>query len=194
MDVLWLFFPIIFLVLIIIYSYRYGITPTPTSRKVKRHLLAMLPAIDQGEIAELGSGWGTLVFALARHFPTCKIRGYEISPLPYLISKAYLFYYAYPRVSIERQDFFHISLAPMSLVVCYLYPGAMQRLKAKFERELSPNAYVVSHTFAVPGWVPIRFERAPDLYRTPIYLYHMQNVLAKGVKKGCQQADAQDFA
>lgn len=156
----------------IVYSYWYGITPTPTSPIVKKKLLSMLPKLFQGDvIAELGSGWGNLAFTLACRFPACKIVGYEISPFPYYFSKIASNRFTLPNLIIERKDFFQIPLHQVSLVVCYLYSGAMYRLKEKFENELAPNTYVISHTFAIPGWIPIRVERADDLYRTPIYLY-----------------------
>lgn len=154
-------------------SWRYGITPTPTSPKVKQQLLQILPREINGEIAELGSGWGNLAFALADHFPTSRIKAYEISLIPYLISQFIAKWLAYPNLEITREDFFKVSLQPASLVVCYLYPEAMNGLKAKFEQELSPDAYVVSHTFAIPGWTPIRLIQANDLYQTPIYLYQV---------------------
>lgn len=159
---------------VILYSYLYGITPTPTSTRVKNQLLSMLPEMTNLEIAELGSGWGTLAFALARRFPTCKVIAYEISPFPYLISKIISYWLGFKNLTIKREDFFQSSLKNASLVVCYLYPDAMRRLKGKFEKELAPNAYILSHTFAVPEWIPIRFDRAKDLYHTPIYLYQFK--------------------
>lgn len=143
----------------------------------------MLPEIVNSEIAELGSGWGTLAFALARHFPNCKIRSYEISPFPFLVSKIIAYCLTLPNLTIQRKDFFHVSLNNISLVVCYLYPGAMQRLKAKFEEELPSHAYVISHTFAVPGWKPIRLEHAQDLYQTPIYLYQVKSAFSSPLEE-----------
>ena len=64
-----------------------------------------------------------------------------------------------------------MSITSASVVICYLYPGAMRRLKGKFEKELSKGAIVVSNTFAIPGWRPMRVIEADDLYRTPLYVY-----------------------
>lgn len=161
---------------IVWYSWRYGITPTPTSSKVKDRLVQMLPLVVHGRILELGSGWGTLAFALARHFPDCQVIAYEISPIPYFISKIFHRFYSYSNLTIVRKDFFTVSFHDASLVVCYLYPKAMKRLKVKFEQELVPAAYVLTHTFAVPGWTPISLEQASDLYYTPIYLYQISKI------------------
>lgn len=172
----WLFYLCLAGVLVSItwYSWRYGITPTPTSPRVKEKLLHILPKKFKGQIAELGSGWGTLAFALARHFPSHQVNAYEISPIPYYLSKFICLLSPHPNLMIRRQDFFVASLEHVSLVVCYLYPEAMNRLKDKFEKELSPESYILSHTFAIPGWVPICFVKVNDLYQTPIYLYQVK--------------------
>ena len=173
----WIFLGLLLITLgqIVLYSHHrwYGITPTPTSTKVKNKILQILPSSINGKIAELGSGWGTLAFALAKHFPNCQVHAYEISPTPYLISKILALFLFYPNLQIHCRDFFEIPLHDFSLVVCYLYPDAMKRLKDKFEKELSSGTYVLSHTFAIHGWTPFLVEYADDLYRTPIYLYKL---------------------
>jgi hypothetical protein len=160
------------LINIVWYSHCYGITPTATSRNVQKTLIEILPPLPSGQsILELGSGWGGLVFLLAHHFPSCKIIGYEISPVPYLLSKIRLMIRPQENVKILRKDFFSISLRDASLIVCYLYPEGMQKLKNKFSEELKPGAYIVSHTFAIPGWKPVKVLYANDLYKTPVFLY-----------------------
>jgi hypothetical protein len=120
------------------------------------------------------------------------VNAYEISPIPYIISKIISRWLFYSNLHFIREDFFSVPLEDASLVVCYLYSGAMTRLKTKFENELKPDTYVLSHTFAVPGWIPISVVKADDLYRTPIYLYQVcQSVNL--VKTEYQQADDRDF-
>lgn len=158
---------------LICYSIVYGITPTPTSSKVQKKLLALLPEDFSGAIAELGSGWGTLTSALNKKFPHHPIKAYEISPLPYLFSKCLAAFYHFPHLTIYRQNFFDISFREFSLIVCYLYPDAMMRLKEKFQKELKQGTYIVTHTFAIPGWQEIDKVYVDDLYHTPIYLYRI---------------------
>ncbi|MBI3211715.1 MAG: SAM-dependent methyltransferase, partial [Simkania negevensis] len=46
---------------------RSGISPMPTSKKIKEALFAHLPAMQSGKkIIDLGSGWGNLVFPLSK--------------------------------------------------------------------------------------------------------------------------------
>jgi hypothetical protein len=168
-----LFLASFFYVLISIgwYSWAYGITPTPTSAKVKNTVLQVLPLDPKGKIVELGSGWGHLTFSLARLYPDNVIEAYEISPIPYGISYLINAWKRQSNLRLFRKDFFKVSLKGSGLIVCYLYPGAMEKLKGKFEQELKPGTFVLSHTFAVPGWAPVKLLYANDLYHTPVYLY-----------------------
>ncbi|MGH6912863.1 MAG: class I SAM-dependent methyltransferase, partial [Geminicoccales bacterium] len=59
-------------------------------------------------------------------------------------------------------------------VFCYLYPGAMARLRPKFESELGPGALVVTNSFPVPGWEPAAVRRADDQFETRVYSYEMR--------------------
>lgn len=159
---------------ILFFSWKYGISPTPTSPRVSQKLLELLPHLPSGKIAEFGSGWGTLAFALARQFPQCEIIAIEISPVPYFCSWLVSKWCNYPNLHLQWRDFFDYPLHSTTMVICYLYPGAMEKLKSKFEAELGPEAYVASHTFAIPGWKPLTLAHADDLYRTPMYIYQVK--------------------
>lgn len=149
----------------------------PSSPRVIRVLLQMIPADLQGTIVELGAGWGSLLFPLAKAFPHCQVIGYENSLIPFLSSKLLQkLFFAAPNLKIEREDFFQQSLHQSSLIICYLYPGAMKKLRNKFDAELSDGTLVISHTFAVPGWTPMQIVELNDLYRTKIYLYTFPNI------------------
>lgn len=156
---------------IVFYSLRYGISPMPSSKKAAQAVLKIIPHNIQGTIVELGSGWGNLAFPLAQRFPECHVKAYEISLIPWLVSLGIQKWKKYPNLQIIRADFFQKPLADTSLVVCYLYPGAMWKLKEKFTQELKPDTLIVTHTFAIPGWAPIKVVELDDLYRTPVYLY-----------------------
>lgn len=148
-----------------------GISPMPTSPKVKRVLLELLPADAEGEVHELGAAWGTLAFALADRCPRARVIAWERSPVPYLALRLRQALWPRPNLELRRRDFFEASFAQASLVVCYLWTGAMERLGPKLAAELRPGAVVVSHTFALRGVRPAETRRAADLYRTPVYRY-----------------------
>jgi hypothetical protein len=156
---------------IVFYSWRYGISPMPSSVKAKDKILTVIPQTLAGNIFELGAGWGLLAFPLARQFPHCSVYAYEVSFIPWCVAKFIQYFIKSDNLLILRQDFFHVSFKEASLIVCYLYPGAMQKLKVKFEKELAPGTFIVSNTFAIPGWTPDHIYKLDDLYQTSIYIY-----------------------
>jgi hypothetical protein len=156
---------------IVIYTLLTGISPMPTLGKVQRQLLPLIePGLD-GTILELGAGWGTLAFALADRCPRAKVIAFELSPLPFAVCWLRQRFAPRPNLELRHQDFFRASFTGASLVVCYLFPGAMTRLAPKLAAELAPGTRILSHTFALRGWTPQRTLVVDDLYRTPIYLY-----------------------
>ncbi|MDP0562033.1 MAG: hypothetical protein QS721_06775 [Candidatus Endonucleobacter sp. (ex Gigantidas childressi)] len=155
---------------LIYWSFRLGITPTPTSPSVKKSLLTLIPQQVCGEIHELGSGWGHLLPAIKKQCPNNTLNAHERSPLPRLFSQILTLLFKTP-VNISSQDIFEVDLSKSGLVFCYLYPGAMKKLATHFKSTLPENCWIISHTFRLPGWTPIKTIQANDLYKTPIYLY-----------------------
>lgn len=155
---------------IIVYALMLGIGPVPTGRRVKRRLEALLPP-EVRHIAELGCGWGTLLRFLAHRYPNSRIFGYERSPFPCICAFFSRWLFRLSNVSVHWKDFFSAPLHQVDLVVCYLFPKAMHRLSAKLRAELKPGTWVLTHTFSLPDWQPVRLLHADDLYHTPIYLY-----------------------
>jgi len=158
---------------IVWWSIKNGISPMPTSKKAKKAIVSLIPREIPGKIYELGSGWGTLIIPLAKSFENSTIIGYETSPIPYFISKVRVRNSGLKNIQLFRKDFYDTSIADATIVVCYLFPGAMGKLKRKFENELKPGTLVISNTFAVPGWDPFQVFNTQDLYNTKVYLYKL---------------------
>lgn len=160
--------------LVFVFTLITGNPPTPTSPRVKAKLLSVLPDIPPGVVYELGSGWGTLAFALAGAFPGHAVIGIERSPVPWLVSKCRQLAVRRANLAIERGDFLARPLHDAALVLCYLQPRAMERLRLKLEAELAPGALVLTHTFRLAGWRAREVHEATDIYRTPIYIYRVE--------------------
>lgn len=142
----------------------------PTSRMAKKAILSLIPPSSR-HIYELGSGWGHLVFPLAKAHPAAQIHAFEISPIPWIVSKWIHFILRYPNLLIERRDFLNLDLEGADCVVCYLYPGAMRRLKDKFDKELKADAVVISNSFFIPGWGEAKVITVGKLIKTNVYLF-----------------------
>lgn len=162
---LWILLSIVF------WGLRSGITPMPTSQKACKRISEILPKLKENDkIYELGSGWGTLAWLLAKRYPDHWVVGYEISPIPFWASRLF---FRRSNLIFEKRNFFKENLGDAALIVCYLYPGAMRQLKDKFQKELKPGTQIVSNTFAIPGWEPKQVLEVNDLYKTKIYRYEI---------------------
>ena len=120
----------------------------PSSRAEAAAVVALLRQsglADQAIIYELGCGWGSLVIALARAFPQARIRGIEMSPLPYGIAR--LRTRKWTNVHIRRGNFYHCDLHDAHAVTCYLMIKPMKSLAVFLDRMLEPGTPVVSLAF-----------------------------------------------
>ncbi len=157
---------------IIFHTTHNGISPMPSSSRVRKVILEIIHNTNpRGIIFELGSGWGSMTFPMARRFPESNITSIENSPVPYFFSKCMAQIFSYRNLKIFRENFYHVLLSDADVIFTYLYPGGMERLKEKFEKELKKNAVVISNTFAVPGWKPYRVIDVSDIFRSKIYIY-----------------------
>ncbi|WP_062270106.1 hypothetical protein [Endozoicomonas arenosclerae] len=156
---------------IVFWSVRLGITPTPSTSKIKQSLEALLPDKVDGTIFEAGSGFGGLLILLSSKYPEKTIVGIERSPIPFWISKIRCLHLK--NVSIYLEDFHKSEWKNAGLIVCYVYPGGMEKLSEAFKKYLRDECIVLSHTFRLPGWQPECILKANDLYKSPIYLYRV---------------------
>jgi hypothetical protein len=150
---------------------RLGISPMPSSRRVRAALLELVPREVDGEVHELGAGWGGLALALADARPRARVVAWEASFVPWLVCRLRLALRPRPNLELRRRDFFEADLSGAQVVVCYLWTGAMTRLAEKFAAELKDGAVVLSQTFALRGWTAETTRVVDDVYRTPVYRY-----------------------
>ncbi|MEQ8195582.1 MAG: class I SAM-dependent methyltransferase [Rhodospirillales bacterium] len=160
--------------LIAVYAFRVGITPMPTGVRVRAVMLELMQPNGPGTIYELGSGWGTLTVPIAEQFPDCRVVGYELSPLPWMVSRLLKAVAGAANLSFRREDFFKADLSDASLIVCYLNGRTMAKLKSKLEAELEPGTLIVSHFFAFREWVPVEKRTVGYLFRSPVYVYRIE--------------------
>jgi hypothetical protein len=169
--ILFLLFLFTFASLIVIYTLSYGISPAPSSHKAQIAILKQIPRETTGVIYDLGSGWGNLAIALARHCPQAQVKGYEISPIPYFVSVVFRKILNIRNVQFARKDFTKLSLNDAALVTCYLYPGIMHHLGIQLAEQLPRGSVVITHTFSLPLWTPEYIVNVNDIYNTKVYVY-----------------------
>jgi len=149
---------------------RAGISPVPSSAKATRAILNLIPSNAGDHIAELGSGWGGLALSVASRRPEARVVGYELSLLPWAWSTGVARLIGRRSIDFVRRDFFDADLDDTDVVLCYLFPGAMERLAERL-KDLKAGSVIISNTFRLPGWEPDEVIELNDLYRTRVYRY-----------------------
>ncbi|WP_219723270.1 class I SAM-dependent methyltransferase [Bacillus sp. Marseille-P3661] len=156
-----------------------GISPMPTSRKATTKITSLVKDyVNQHQsptIYDLGSGWGTLLYSLAKRYPHATIIGIENSLIPFYISKLFvLFGISKSNIKLIFKNFNHVNLQSADIILCYLFPLAMEKLKHKFLMELNPGTIIISHTFEIRGWTPVKIIEINDFYKSNIYVYQLK--------------------
>ncbi len=156
---------------IVVHSLRVGISPMPSSARAIDAMLSLIPPQTTGQILELGAGWGALAVRLSRHAPAAKVVAWESSWVPFAVLWLRARVLRVANLELRFGDFAAQPLKDATVVVCYLWPGAMASLSERFRAELPVGASIVSNTFGLRGWAAATEVQLGDLYRTRVYRY-----------------------
>lgn len=132
-----------------------GVPPLSATRSEAANVVALLHQAGLQEhpvIYDLGSGWGSLVVALARAFPEARIIGIEWSPLPHWIAR--LRTRDLPNVHLHRGHFHGRDISDAHAVTCYLMMKPMPRLAGFLDSMLRDRTPVVALAFWFRGREP----------------------------------------
>ena len=131
-----------------------GFIPTPLEHI--ESFFQLVPLSPSDVVYDLGSGDGRLLFA-ALDRGAGKAVGVELDPGRVREAREMARSRGLEdKVSFVEADVMEVSLAPASVVLCYLIDEASVALKPKFESELRDGTRVVMESFPVPGWKPLR--------------------------------------
>lgn len=147
--------------------------PTPKDRVRKMLQLAKLKPGQK--VIDLGCGDGRLVHIASKEFGA-RATGFEFSPLIYAMAKVAQPFYRFKgsHAKILFRNFFGVDLSDADVIVCYLLPHSMQKVRKKCERELKKGARVISYAFPIKEWEPLyRQPRIREKGFGPIWVYEM---------------------
>lgn len=152
------------------YAVTLGVPPVPARRTEVDAALELLQAesLSHGaRVVELGAGWGGLALRVARALPHVQVVGYELSPLPYLVAR--LRASRVLNCNVYRRDFHRVDLGEADAITAFLMMRPMERLEAKFDRELAAGTPVVAIGFQMRGRAARKTRCGGDvaLYRWP---------------------------
>lgn len=155
-----------------------GISPMMSSFTARKAMLAALDntvkSRDKGPIIDLGSGWGTLVIAIAKKYPQQQVVGYELSWLPWAFSVLWKHCLGIKNVTIYRKNFLNIDLNNASVLCCYLFSSAMRSIDTKLSSERNSPVFIISNTFSLPNLKPSHTIPLSDFHRSNIFVYLWQ--------------------
>ncbi len=147
----------------------------PSSHKAYNAMMTLAEETGTGTVVDLGSGWGNFVIRMAKQYPQRQVIGYELSLLPWLCSNLLKKVFSLQNLTLYRQDFYKAELCKKSVLVCYLFPEAMEKIKHKLLTEQHQIDFLISNNFALPSSKPEKVLKLNDFYHSPIYLYKVRN-------------------
>ena len=154
---LWIFWPLVI-----------GAQWIPTPKKVVREMLGFAGVGPGDTVIDLGSGDGRIILMAASEFGASAV-GIEADPLRVLITRFRIRSQGLEDgVEVVWGNFFGADLGAASVVTVYQSTAINRRLREKLRGELRPGARVVSYSFLVEGWEPMKVDE-----KTRLYLYEM---------------------
>lgn len=130
-------------------------------------MLDQITPSKNSKIYDLGCGDGKILFQIESKFGITGI-GYELSPLPYLISQLKTLLFKY-KTKIYFQNLFNANLNNADYIFIYLTPSIIQKVSNKILKECKLNTVIISNTFKVPNLKLIKTIAGTN--NTKIYVY-----------------------
>jgi hypothetical protein len=145
-------------------SFVFGAGYQPTPRRSVETMLRFAEVGPRDTLIDLGAGTGAIVFRAARTY-RARVIGVEVEPVRVLVLRLRRRFGAFPdRITIYWGNLFDLDFRDATVVTAFLWPGAMARLRPKFEAELPIGARVVSHCHPVRGWTEEKYDEETDVY------------------------------
>lgn len=144
----------------------------PTPNYIVEKMFEIADVNEDDILIDMGSGDGRIILDAATQRGARSI-GIEADPLRVIWSRLRILSKGYgDRVKVIWGNFFSTSVSKATVVTVYQGQSINKKLRAKFQRELSPGARVVSYLFTFDGWEPVKRDTEEN-----IYLYVMENTI-----------------
>jgi hypothetical protein len=129
--------------------------PSPTS--VVADMLALAEVGPKDFVIDLGSGDGRIVLTAAKVFGA---RGFGVDINEKLVKEANESARQQglsDRASFRIEDLFKTDIRKATVLTMYLLPDTVNMLKDKLLAELAPGTRILSHDYALSGWIPEKY-------------------------------------
>jgi len=127
----------------------------PTTETAVRAMLELANVKSSDIVYDLGCGDGRIVIAAAKSYGARGV-GIDIDPARIREARKYARQAGVEsRVEFREQDLFQANFREATVVTLFLLPAINQRLLPQLQA-LKPGTRIVSNTFAIGGWKPVR--------------------------------------
>ena len=161
---------LLFLILFLVFgtTLRTRVPYYPSQATLPAAIINLLPANEHIHFLDVGSGFGGLVFDLARERPEWTLAGVEIAIFPWLSSALRLRFSGMRNIHFDLGKYEEVDFSKFNVVFTYLSPVVMPEIWTKVQNEMVPGSLFLSYEFSVPE-VPayaeiLTAENAPLLY------------------------------
>lgn len=116
-------------------------------KKTSKIICKLAGITEKDLVYDLGCGDSTFIITASRDFK-CNAIGIEIDPFRYFFSKFKIFQYRLGnKVTVKRKNFFDEKISSATIVLVYLVPKTLNKLKPKFLKELKKGTKIVSFRY-----------------------------------------------
>lgn len=128
----------------------------PSPPEVVQAMLKLADVKSTDFVIDLGCGDGRIVIAAAKDF-AARGMGYDLDPERLREARENAAKAGVASlVTFAEKNLFEADIKAASVVTLYLLPGVNQKLKPRLLAELKPGTRVVSHSFDMGDWKPLK--------------------------------------
>ncbi|MDZ7968528.1 MAG: class I SAM-dependent methyltransferase [Nostoc sp. DedSLP03] len=115
-------------------------------------------------VVDLGAGDGRVII-LASLLYGSKSIGVEIDSIRYILAKFLILLLGLKgKATVIKGDLYNFDLHNADVVMFYLLPESIQRLRPKLESQLRSGSKIVSFQFPIPSWISVFVDEEKKIF------------------------------
>lgn len=134
----------------------------PTPKEVVERMLQLADVTSRDLVYDLGCGDGRIIITAASEYNAHGV-GVDIEPCRVAESRSNAKKAGVEHlVTFSLQDALTTDLSPATVVMLYLVHWSNSKLQPIIKRQVKPGTRIVSHSFEMDDWTPVKTEKFTD--------------------------------
>lgn len=156
-----LFFTFLFLLFTAAYGGMIGAPWVPTRSKDVCQAIGILRATSFTQVADLGCGTGTILFAIAKERPDAVLTGYDVSFAPLLFGwiRKFLSPKKYKNVHLYWKNVYSVDISFADVIYVFMMPESNVRIATKVLSRAKPDATILFEAWGPEGFIADHTEK-----------------------------------